>query len=219
MTNKSLPTTLAELQQRLLTSPPSSQLRQTFRLFQGIAPVPPVPPPGQKHMKEASVALLIAQTAPDAPLELLCIQRATRAGDPWSGHMGLPGGRRDPQDPSSLDAAIRESYEELGLSLQHEQVLAPIPPHFAWGNLRKKPLWVHPFLFGLTEKPTLTPNDEVAHALWVPLAHLLDPKQRSWMLYPWRKIALPFPCVRYQGYVIWGLTLRILQTLDLYIRR
>lgn len=49
--------------------------------------------------------------------EVLFIKRAGRAGDRWSGHVALPGGKRDPQDADDLAAAIRETKEEVGLDL------------------------------------------------------------------------------------------------------
>lgn len=49
--------------------------------------------------------------------EVLFIKRAGRAGDKWSGHTALPGGKRDPKDADDLAAAIRETKEEVGLDL------------------------------------------------------------------------------------------------------
>jgi 8-oxo-dGTP pyrophosphatase MutT (NUDIX family) len=49
--------------------------------------------------------------------EVLFIKRAGRAGDRWSGHTALPGGKRDPTDADDLAAAIRETKEEVGLDL------------------------------------------------------------------------------------------------------
>ena len=40
--------------------------------------------------------------------ELLLIRRAERDGDPWSGHMALPGGHQHPSDEDMLATAIRE---------------------------------------------------------------------------------------------------------------
>ena len=62
---------------------------------------------------EASVALIIGSD----PDTVLIIRRAERVGDPWSGHMGLPGGRRSQKDEHLLATAIRETEEEVGLTL------------------------------------------------------------------------------------------------------
>jgi 8-oxo-dGTP pyrophosphatase MutT (NUDIX family) len=51
--------------------------------------------------------------------EILFIKRAGRAGDRWSGHTALPGGRRDSDDADDRAAAIRETREEVGLDLTH----------------------------------------------------------------------------------------------------
>ena len=49
--------------------------------------------------------------------EVLFIKRASRVGDRWTGHVALPGGKRDPEDADDLAAAIREASEEVGLNL------------------------------------------------------------------------------------------------------
>lgn len=49
--------------------------------------------------------------------EVLFIKRASRVGDRWTGHVALPGGKRDPEDPDDKAAAVRETWEEIGLDL------------------------------------------------------------------------------------------------------
>src|SRR5262245_5919302 len=51
------------------------------------------------------------------PAELLFIERALREGDPWSGHMAFPGGRRDRADADLVATSLRETREEVGLEL------------------------------------------------------------------------------------------------------
>ena len=56
-------------------------------------------------MREAAVSLLIR---PRDQLEILLIKRALHDTDPWSGHVALPGGRRDDTDADLLETAVRE---------------------------------------------------------------------------------------------------------------
>ena len=49
--------------------------------------------------------------------EVLFIKRATRQGDRWTGHVALPGGKREGADDDDRAASIRETMEEIGLNL------------------------------------------------------------------------------------------------------
>src|SRR5258708_29910868 len=66
------------------------------------------------HQAEAAVALVLAGAA---ELALCVIRRAEHPGDPWSGHLALPGGRADPADPHPRAVAERETMAEVGLAL------------------------------------------------------------------------------------------------------
>ena len=118
----------------------------------------------------AAVAVLIAPD-PDA---ILLIRRADRPGDPWSGHMALPGGRREPDDPDLLATAIRETREEVGVELDREQLLGALDDVVP-RNPVLPPIAVRPFVFLLPARPVLVLNPEVAATQWVSLDDLLQP--------------------------------------------
>jgi 8-oxo-dGTP pyrophosphatase MutT (NUDIX family) len=43
------------------------------------------------------------------------------------GQIAFPGGKRDPEDETMLDTALREVREELGLIVERNDVLAELP--------------------------------------------------------------------------------------------
>jgi 8-oxo-dGTP pyrophosphatase MutT (NUDIX family) len=165
-------------------------------------------PPGRR----AAVAAVLREG--EAGLELLFIHRAEHPRDPWSGQMAWPGGRVDDDDAGPLATALRETREELGLDLERDAellgALSEVRTHLRRGP---GPVSVVPFVFELKGEPVLTPNREVQEALWVPLSFVLDHGNRGRMVWTGRGVPLVMPCYRFEGRVIWGLTLHMLDEL------
>ncbi|KAK6525507.1 hypothetical protein TWF694_005637 [Orbilia ellipsospora] len=121
----------------------------------------------------------------DAVSEILFIKRSSRSGDRWTGHVALPGGRRDKSDEGDEAAAIRECEEEVGLDLMVRDALlcGALPQRVIVTNWGQKPLMVLcPFVFLWTEDsipPLKLQASEVAAAFWIPLHFLLDKKHRT----------------------------------------
>lgn len=158
--------------------------------------------------REAAVALLVR---PRDELELLLIKRAVHERDPWSGHVALPGGRRDPDDVDLLHTAMRETAEEVGIDVhRHEDFIGALD-EVAPRTPRLPPLVIAPFVFGVlpTAQAVAQPT-EVAVAIWIPISALRDETAASEILIELEGGARAFPSLQYGDYVIWGLTHRIL---------
>jgi 8-oxo-dGTP pyrophosphatase MutT (NUDIX family) len=161
-------------------------------------------------------AAVAAIVAPD-PDAILLIQRAERKGDPWSGHIALPGGRREPGDQELLATALRETGEEVGIWLSRETVvgaLEDVVPR----TPTLPPIAVRPFLLVLPKRPKLILNPEVASATWVPLADLLHPETRRQIKLEVHGQTLEVPAYVLEYGVVWGMTERILTTLLDHLR-
>lgn len=160
----------------------------------------------------AAVAVVLA--GPPADLSICFIKRAEHPDDPWSGQMALPGGRRDPEDATRRDAAIRETREEVGLHLRTAEWLGEL----SHVQLRRRGLDVDgiltPFVFHAgAELPRLTPNYEVARAAWIPVSHLWDLDNTTTYTWEGHGQQLEFPGIRTGPGTIWGLTYRVLLSL------
>lgn len=155
---------------------------------------------------EAGVLLVIR---PRDDLELLIIERAEIEGDPWSGHMALPGGRRDEGDADLLDTALREASEETGVVVPRGAVLGPLD-EVRPRSRRLGPLVIAPFVGVVPAETDAAPNPgEVEQALWVPL-RLLGDDAAGEVHIEFPDGLRAFPSFTVNGHVIWGLTHRIL---------
>lgn len=156
----------------------------------------------------AAVSVIVAPD-PDA---LLLIRRAEREGDPWSGHIGLPGGRLDPADRNLTDTALRETFEEIGWQLHPDQLLGTLPDVWPRTPLPRL-IVVRPFVFAVEARVEFTLSDEVAEAFWVPVTTLRDPAIYREAMIDLRGERRGFPAFHLGSHVIWGLTERILSSL------
>lgn len=155
--------------------------------------------------REAAVAVLLA---PD-PDQLLVIRRSEREGDPWSGHLALPGGRREPSDPDLLRTAIRETEEETGIRVDPgtwRVTLDDLTPR----HQVLPPIMVRPFVFHLPAAIPPGLSSEVAHAGWVPMARFARPDGYRTLAVESRGGTLHTPGYHLEEGFLWGMTERIL---------
>ena len=160
------------------------------------------------EVSRAAVALVF-----DPSLNLLFIRRSERVGDPWSGHMAFPGGRVDPGDPDPRGAALRETWEEVGVDLRSATFVGPLDELASPVRTGRRRLVISPFVWQLSSAVQTVPNEEVAQTHWFALDRLLAGEGRDTFSFPWGKATVPLPVVRLDGTEIWGITLRIVEDL------
>jgi 8-oxo-dGTP pyrophosphatase MutT (NUDIX family) len=159
--------------------------------------------------QRAAVAVVVAGFEP----ALLFVRRVERSGDPWSGHIAFPGGFVSRGDVTAEDTACRETEEETGLPLARLGRLlgrlddvAPRTPYLP-------PIVVTPVVFTLPRTEPVAASDEVAAALWVPVAALIDPANRRPFEVHHSAGRRTFDSIQTHGLTIWGLTERIITQL------
>ena len=160
----------------------------------------------------AAVAIILRETS--SVTEMFMIRRSKREGDPWSGHMGFPGGRQEPQDHSNFSCVLRETYEEIGLELENfGSVIGELSDvNTGWRSDRPE-IYVTPYVFLVAELPTLILNEEVDEVVWVPLYLLMDSLNRENFEWEWNGQILTSDVYDYEGRQIWGLSLMMIDEL------
>lgn len=125
------------------------------------------PPMTDRAPAQAAVLVPIVQRAEPA---VLLTERASRMST-HSGQVAFPGGRVDPEDANTAAAALREAWEEVGLSAGYIEVLGQLPTYTTVTGFI-----VTPVVALVQPGFTLRPNPaEVADTFEVPLAFLMNP--------------------------------------------
>ncbi len=189
---------------------PPEEIRRRLQNFQH----PPVDPYPQEALPGTprAAAVLAPLLQEGGEWHLLFIHRATNGHDPHSGQVAFPGGQAEPDDPSPVHTALRETAEEIGLPPEAVTVLGALPPHRTVTNF-----WVTPVVGHIPWPAPLRPTEtEVTRVFTVPLGWLAEPSHRETHI---RRLSPDWPPVHaiyfqpYEGEVIWGATARMVLTL------
>lgn len=157
---------------------------------------------------DAVVGILLYEESADE-LNALLIHRVERSNDPWSGQIGLPGGRVEKFDTSTKEALEREVREEVGLELNREGKLLGLLSVGHPG--RRTEMKVQPWVYGLHRRPEVTIGPEVQHAFWVSLSKLPSLKGISEVEIRGTRISVEAFLV--DGRIVWGFTYSVLNEL------
>lgn len=186
-----------------MSDPAAGLLPETLR--PRLEPLGGEPPEREGDAQRAAVTMVLR---PRPEPGVLFVQRARVAGDPWSGHMALPGGRMEPEDGRLLATARRELHEEVGLDLPVSAFLGELSPvRPSSGSLPG--ISIAPFVAWWEGEARIRANREIAGHLWVPVFRLESREHRAEHVVRIGGQLRSFPAIRVEGRVIWGLTFRI----------
>jgi 8-oxo-dGTP pyrophosphatase MutT (NUDIX family) len=194
---------IESLSPHLLHEPPQMPLvprRSDFDLN------PDLRPDGPRMLSPAAVLLPILESA-DGPTVLFT--RRTEHLSRHAGQVSFPGGRANDADRTLVETALRETREETGIAAEFIAVAGFLDPYETGTGYAILPV------VGLVRRGfALVPDvNEVAEIFEVPLAFLLDPKNREKRTGEWQGRRREFYAFQYDGHFIWGATAAMLVNL------
>jgi 8-oxo-dGTP pyrophosphatase MutT (NUDIX family) len=124
-----------------------------------------------------------------------------------AGEISFPGGKFSKSDKSFLDTAIRETSEEIGITINKNQVIGCLNPVYTYTSN----ILVYPYV-ALREKITekLYPNLEVEEIINIPMEQLKTSIFKDEQYSTINNMNVKFVLERY---TIWGATAKILKEL------
>jgi 8-oxo-dGTP pyrophosphatase MutT (NUDIX family) len=169
----------------------------------------------QMTEKLTPAAVLLPIVLRESGPTLLLTQRTPHLTD-HGGQISFPGGRMEESDASTIETALRETEEEIGLDRRHVEVIGTLPDYATITRYLVTPVvaLVHP-PFELRADPF-----EVAEIFEVPLSFLMDGMnhQRHIIDFPKELGRRSFYSMPYQRFFIWGATAGMLRNLFHFLR-
>jgi 8-oxo-dGTP pyrophosphatase MutT (NUDIX family) len=147
----------------------------------------------------------------EGELRLVLVVRGARGRH--AHQLSLPGGKHEPGDASLLETALRETEEEIGLARTEVEVIAALPAI----DTRTTGFRVHPYLARIRRQESWRlAQGEITGVITPRVSTLADPSLRSEQLLSVPDWPEPrrVQCLELEdGYLLWGLTLRLLEPL------
>ena len=155
---------------------------------------------------------------PDEHVEthLLLILRQPHPKDVHSNQIGFPGGKVEKSDINMQATAIRETWEEVGVSPENIEVVKAFSPIY----IPPSNFEVYPFM-GLYRKtkPFVPQVSEVAALIEVPLSNFLDDAYLSTeTLTTSYAQNVSVPAFKLNGHIVWGATGMMLNEIRTVLR-
>ena len=125
-----------------------------------------------------------------------------------AGEISFPGGKLDEDDLDLLETALRETNEEIGLSVTRDQVIGQLEPVVTLNS----GFLILPFVSVVDRIPPLSANREVEKIFHIPLEPFLKTGTRD--TDPTHNIIQEMYTFEYQNQIVWGASARILKQIQ-----
>jgi 8-oxo-dGTP pyrophosphatase MutT (NUDIX family) len=153
-------------------------------------------------------AVLVPLLIKEENWHILFIHR-TEDSKEHSGQVAFPGGRLEYPEEPMIQAALRETQEEIGVSPDKVKILGELKPIFTISNYKITPIigiipWPYPFKIQV---------QEVKHIFTIPLQWLADPANWEIRNRIFSPLAIELPVVYFKKYddeLLWGVSGRIM---------
>ena len=168
--------------------------------------------PGEDQQRAAAVLVPVIGREPH-PTVLFTLRASHLRSH--SGQISFPGGRAEPDDPTPEHTALRETFEEVGLSSARIEVLGRLPHYVTRTGYGITPV------VGVVQPPfeLLANDNEVAEVFEVPLAFLLDSRNHLRHSHQSNGRLRHYFAIPYGDYYIRGVTAGLLVNLHRHLVR
>src|SRR5664279_3162695 len=166
--------------------------------------------------EDARIAAILILLYPDNDsVHTVFMQRPEYDGI-HGGQISFPGGKKEPEDDSVIQTALRETWEEIGADLSEIAIIGTLTPLF----IPVSNMLVTPVVGWLNEKPLFKHRpEEVSFLINAELKRFLNTSIVKSKPFKIRGELIEIKYFDYEGNTIWGATAMILQELLALISR
>ena len=171
--------------------------------------------PGMAVKSDLCPAAVLVPIVARAPVPTILFTLRTANLAHHAGQISFPGGHMEAGDVLPVDAALRETEEEVGLHRRHIRVIGRLDRYITRTGFDVTPV------VGLLTPPFAVAPDptEVADVFEVPLDFLLDPVNHRRHSRSVEGELRHFYAIHWRDYYIWGATAGMLMNLYEFLRR
>lgn len=134
-------------------------------------------------------------------------------GSIHSAQVAFPGGKKEPNDKTTKDTALRETCEEIGIKPDYIEIIGQLDPTVTLSSH----FIICPFIGELKSNDFHINPSEVQYVFSVPVDFLIKLYPLTFQKFTYKDRIFETYLIKYNNEVIWGATARILNNLLKYI--